>query len=113
MTHCSVCNAELPTPRDEWGRHDYPLCWTCHWDGKVPLDLLVDCDLCDGTGKERCNACEGRAECTCHCGDRHDCPACNSTGLSGVKCRECVGTGKVERNRDPGTLDVSRIVMLR
>lgn len=73
---CRVCHGS--------GHHHKEDCWNCDGTG------LVDCHVCDGSG--RCQKCDG---------DGHvECRACHGTGKCGkckgkgkLKCRNCKGTG--------------------
>lgn len=50
------------------------------------------CELCEGTGKEKCINCDGSGECECyHCGTKHRCGTCSGFGFT--ICEGCGGFG--------------------
>ena len=64
----------------------------------------ADCWECEGTGCfSVCPECDGDGECTCSCGDEHDCHKCgghgNIVGDDGsgdaFACEDCGGTGEI------------------
>lgn len=58
----------------------------------INLPPIVACDKCESTGeiKGDCEYCKGSGECSCACGDEHDCGGCNGTGKEYLRdCRDC------------------------
>lgn len=60
------------------------------YDCHMCKDGQVNCSNCAGTGREKCDLCNGTHEVKVTCRD------CSGTGrVNGAKCEECDGEGKV------------------
>lgn len=77
---------------------------------KFNLDVVEDCDNCDGKGgfdRTECSTCHGKGTITTEQHtilgsfmSRTTCPDCKGTGYTfKKKCSECNGTGKVKKNK--------------
>lgn len=78
---------------------------------KINLDVIEDCDECDGKGgfnEKTCSTCNGRGQVQTRTNSilgpivtSSTCPDCHGTGKTFKKtCTDCNGTGKIKTNKD-------------
>lgn len=93
---CANCHTSIASPRETFGRMDFPLCFACYMAGILPPGTMAICPDCEGSGKSTCMECDGKKKHECDCGHQHMCGSCYGTGQGRSECVRCDGTGKIE-----------------